>query len=165
MKREAPPAALVITAFHESGHAVLAWHFGYAFSFVSVERDGDDLGGFMHADPDMFSFSTAREKEKTRRDWVVISQGGLAAQRLVDPQPTPFAGQADDENAHDILARLGLVSPYSGEVELGRALRPFRRRANELVRTRRSHIEALASALVERRRMTDDDVYALLALT
>lgn len=158
MKRVGAASALTSTAFHEAGHAVLAWHFSYPFKHVSIVPDGDALGGFLHADPDMFPFSTAREKEKTRREWIVISQAGVEAQRLVDPHPEPFAGQADDENAHDIANRLGLVSSVADDAELGRVLEPFRRRARRLVRERRAHIETLASALLERSRMTDEDV-------
>ena len=67
------PSELVVTAYHEAGHAVVAWLHGIKIRWVSIEQTGV-LGG--HA---AFDASVIDPKERTPESaYQIMLAGGLA---------------------------------------------------------------------------------------
>ena len=86
------------TAYHEAGHAVIAWQRKYAkkFKYVTILPDGDSLGHVLNEDYSKSDFQdvfdvTLTQRAKMSDDVVAVLAGGIAEKK--------FVGRADHRGA------------------------------------------------------------------
>lgn len=126
-------------AFHEAGHAVIAYRLGFDSFTVTIRPDhsAGTLGASTSEDDD---------DEKT----VAVLYAGLAAERLVAPESGPEHGAwGDYERAAEIL---GCDEPAAHLEE----------QAAALVQTNRAAIEAVAEALLRDEILPDDEHHVVI---
>ena len=151
------------TAWHEAGHAVTAVAYAIPFTEVAIS----DAGGGYIARPSNFDMAVewlAPEKDGAERraeDWWLFCEAGMAANRALCAkyglEYIYRGGFGDLESAGFVTTGLGFVS------------RPFHRRLKARMRQELPpllpQIEAVAAALLERRRLTEAEVRDILAAT
>jgi ATP-dependent Zn protease len=153
------------TAFHEAGHAVALFAAGLSAETVCIVPGKGYSGYCVH--PSVYEYITAnrRERRSIARDYIIVSYAGMAAQRLVDPEPNKYHGQNDDVSAFN-LSRQFQVFPrrmaYVGDELHDAFLGRLRREAEQLVRRHRRSIEVLAEALLRNKTMTGERMHALV---
>lgn len=92
---------MLLTAFHEAGHAVVAHALGRAFTRVSVIAEGDTLGRCSFRRPGPWFRPDERVDGATRRrleERIMISLAGPEAEAMV-------SGEYDGEAAEEDVAR------------------------------------------------------------
>jgi hypothetical protein len=132
---------LPLTAWHEAGHAVVGYRHGF-------------YGGPVTIVPDMAEGTLGSATGEGRPDdggemdeaYIVGRVAGAAAERLYDPRSSGAGSWSDDEQASTLLARL----PKGTE-------RRLRAEAKRLVGANRKQIEAVATALLEDKTLSEDE--------
>ena len=79
---------LETTTYHEAGHAVLAYHYGYKIKSVTIKRGEDSLGkmvadGLLKGLPHTHIEITPRDRDKMEKH-IRVSMAGIIAQKLYD---------------------------------------------------------------------------------
>jgi ATP-dependent Zn protease len=160
----APPPAVVdhrltLTAYHEAGHAVMAQLCGQQVTEVEIVGD-DELSGsvrslrFVEEDPALVDPNLPTAPVERR---LLCTVAGMVAEAMVSGRD----GWDDSSEDLDTAVRLALqvvgncerVMPYLEQV---------RDHAEDVLRHSWPAVEALASALVAKRRLTGDEVRRLL---
>jgi ATP-dependent Zn protease len=74
------------TAWHEAGHAVVAWYQGFTVTLVSVRRIGDSYGRSRHTPPADCAIPSERERESivAMAGWAAELKSGEAAEATFD---------------------------------------------------------------------------------
>jgi len=177
------PESRLKTAYHEAGHALAAYYSEHADPVhkVTVLPRGHALGITFQLPPvdrDSLSFLQYRAR-------LDVCMGGRAAEEVVYGREQVTSGamsdiQAATKAAHEMIRhcgfsdKVGLVSlPQSNEesaetramvdTEVRSFIEQAHSRAMELLQKRRSELELLARALVERETLTGDEVRELLS--
>jgi hypothetical protein len=108
---------LVVTAYHEAGHAVLAWSCGIRVSEVSIVPNKDNLGRVR------FSFTPSEQRARAEGDPMIlralslVDLGGIAAdynhwKRFPNAEPAEIpTGHFDDQLK--VRTRLALLGYHS----------------------------------------------------
>ena len=103
---------LEATAYHEAGHAVLAYHYGYKIKSVTIKRGEDSLGK-MVADgllkglrPDIEITPYGRDKMEKH---IRVSMAGIIAQKLYNKRSVR-AGH-DDGDRQSACGLLDYLTP------------------------------------------------------
>ncbi|CAI5479856.1 unnamed protein product [Closterium sp. Yama58-4] len=176
------------TAYHESGHALVALHTPHALPIhkATIMPRGAALGMVTQMPDDDFETSRTRAQMLARLD---VCMGGRVAEELVFGVQHVTSGARDDLRQATRLARqmvrecgmsdkLGPVfiesdgageGRVSGEVlrvadaEVARLLREAYARVTTLLKQHEQQLHVLAGALLERETMTADDIKKLLA--
>jgi ATP-dependent Zn protease len=127
------------TAWHEAGHAVVAWDQGFAVVLVSIRRVGNSFGRSTHTPAADCSIDSERHREN------IVAMGGWAAEQA--------SGEAGDRTYDDDdLQCLANRSPEDRlTIELGWA----EQEAARIVRSNLDRVERLAGVLLERTELSD----------
>ncbi len=148
------------TAYHEAGHAVIAWAQDVAITQVTIERDGKKLGSVEHSNPmkgldlDWDNRPMARYRvEKAIR----IALAGGIAQRKFKPRSCGGHDQSDRDNAIDLIFRITGSSEHADAY-----MNLLNIEAKGLVTKHWNLIEALARELMQRRTMSDKEIKAAI---
>jgi ATP-dependent Zn protease len=153
------------TAYHEAGHAVVADRLGYGFSTVSIIPDADDAthGRIVFSCPVLASDPnlglTLRQEERVRNNIVVTLAGGIAEERFCG-KPTDeitLGTQSDRDSVTDLAFRMA-----GSTAECQALLDWLATRADNIVTHRWPQIEAVAAALVERRRLSGTEARLII---
>jgi ATP-dependent Zn protease len=139
---EKPPNSLRRTAWHEAGHAVVAWKSGKTVVLVSIAPDRTSKGRSTH----LPGFDADSEDDRVREN--IIAMGGWAAEKA--------SGEADDGLTYDSADMLWIYAHSSEDhfdVDFGWA----EQEAERIVRENLSRVERLAAALMERTELVDAD--------
>jgi ATP-dependent Zn protease len=128
------------TAWHEAGHAVVAWERGLTVVLVSIRPEVGSFGRATHKPAGNCTIPAWREREN------IVAMGGWAAEQA--------SGEANDGHTFDggdmswVLSRIpdGRVP-----IELGWA----EQEAERIVRENMARVERLAGVLLERTELTD----------
>ncbi len=146
-------------AYHEAGHAVAAARLGRALERVSIDAEPvETCCGTPALPPGHGQEAWLREETvDIFGDWAVVHLAGAAA-------ATIGAGTADDKSAEiDIQCATDLLDYLSDDPEdTPRLVTDAAGQADQLLRASWSEIELVASALVEQRSLTADEVVALV---
>jgi ATP-dependent Zn protease len=125
------PRRRAATAFHEAGHAVVAFHLRMPVRDVSILASGDAEGRVLHyAFPSWFQpdIETGARAEKLIADRVLIALAGREAERR-------FSGRYNNAGAsHDMAAAAELAMHVNSSAEATEAyLASLQIRARDLV--------------------------------
>ncbi|OKO83746.1 hypothetical protein [Bradyrhizobium sp. NAS96.2] len=134
-------------AFHEAGHAVLAWALGLAVGRVEIAIDGDDAKG---------AADISEDASLGLLDQLAICAAGLEAQNIFDAPTHEGAGWGDYGKMVELLEDLE-------DAEQTKMVHQGHARAFELVSAHRVKVERLAMALMEKKHLGAVEVAALLA--
>jgi cell division protease FtsH len=150
-------------AVHEAAHAVIARILGITCGEVTiVSEEGYSVGHSVMNDP-RFSWERGDgSKAKAADNFAVALFAGAEAERLMFNSQTE-GDSVDRERATDCLSWAGAVknARFAGDEHFDRHEANLRRRAADLVRRYRPHIEKLAGALVERGTLTGPEADTL----
>jgi ATP-dependent Zn protease len=149
-----------LTAYHEAGHAVIAQLCGQQITEVEIIGDDDHLGSVRSLrfpepltpehDPNMPTAPVERR--------LLCTAAGMVAEAMVS------AREGWDESCEDLDAAVRLAMKVVDDCD---RVVPFleivRDHTEELLRRNWVAVETLAEALIERRRMSGEEVRRLLA--
>ncbi|WP_315729841.1 hypothetical protein [Bradyrhizobium sp. SZCCHNRI2010] len=135
-------ATLKQIAWHEAGHAVVAWDQGFTVVLVSIQKLGENFGRTMHTPAADCSIRSEREREN------IVAMGGWAAEHR--------SGEAadvtyDGSDLSCILSRIAEHAPDRMAIELGSA----EQEAERIISANIDRVEQLADELLKRQELTD----------
>lgn len=151
------------TAIHEAGHAVVGRALGVTCGDVSIDAEGDDHLGHSVMDDPRFSWERGDGAKRPIADAFCIAlYAGAEAERII--LGTADVGEGVDcERATACMAWAGVRgASFVDDEAFDRNEARLRQRARQEIMRRRATIERVAAALVERRRLTNDQVTALI---
>jgi ATP-dependent Zn protease len=131
------------TAWHEAGHAVVAWDQGFTLALVSIRREGISFGRSQHTPAADCTIPLERQRES------IVAMGGWAAELA--------SGEASDGEPYDsadlswVLSRINEHAPMQLDAELGWA----ESEAERIVSANKDRIERLADELIKREELSD----------
>lgn len=133
-------------AFHEAGHAVVAWRHGLTVEEISIRREGDSLGRTRHTpvgDPEIL-------EELRRENFVALA--GAAAEQMADP--TDDADPYDGGDLSCVWSRLHeYITEERRTVEFGWA----EQNAERIVSENAPRLDRLAELLLVRHELSDPE--------
>lgn len=152
------------TAYHEAGHAVVAWLLGLACRHVTIEPEGDSLGHVLHKkthDPKRRERLASELKPKARdRAYVeslaLCSLAGAAGAGLCIGEDFDECGaDADYGNACECLSYLTYMHGRASRdtMELDAYLAYLKYRARNMIQHNHYAVRKLAEALLVRRKI------------
>lgn len=101
-----PTAARSATAYHEAGHAVMAWKLGIALKKVTIVPDEDSAGSCYHAKIVRGRYPECDDSPHTRirmEKLAMVSLAGPVAQRLYSPRSIRHSHSSSDrKKARDV---------------------------------------------------------------
>jgi ATP-dependent Zn protease len=132
------------TAWHEAGHAVVAWEQGFTVTLVSIKAEGSSLGRSQHTPVGDCAIPAERQRENlvAVAGWAAELQSGEADE-----------GTFDSGDLTRVLNRLHQYAPSRIDVELGWA----ESEAQRIVSANLKQIERLAHELMRRGELTSAD--------
>jgi ATP-dependent Zn protease len=131
------------TAWHEAGHAVVAWEQGFTVTCVSIRPEGSRLGRSQHTPAGDGAVPSERQREN------IVALAGWAAELA--------SGEANENGTYDsgdltfVLSRLDQHAPARIEIELGWA----ESEAQRIVSANLERIERLAHEIMSREELTN----------
>jgi hypothetical protein len=129
------------TAWHEAGHAVVAWDQGFTVTLVSIRRIGDSYGRCRHTPAADCAIPSERKREN------IVAMAGWAAELA--------SGEASDGvtyDSADLTCVLSRLDPSQVAIELGWA----ECEAQRIVSANLGRIERLAIELIRWVELLDD---------
>jgi ATP-dependent Zn protease len=127
------------TAWHEAGHAVVAWDRGFTVTLVSIRPDGRSLGRSQHVPAGDCTIASERQREN------IVAMAGWAAELA--------SGEAKDSETYDsgdLTSVLNRTPEDRINVELGWA----ESEAQRIVFDNLDRVERLAHELMRREELT-----------
>jgi len=130
------------TAWHEAGHAVVAWDQGFTVTLVSIRRIGDSYGRCQHTPAADCAIQSEREREN------IVAMAGWAVELA--------SGEANGETYDSsdlswVLSGLHQHAPSRIDIELGWS----ESEAQRIVSANFDRIERLAIELIHRVELPD----------
>ena len=154
------PKTLEATAYHEAGHAVAAYHLrvGIGRSGVSI-LPNEDWHGFVHVlkgfsgEPDIEL--TAKMRLGAEKRAIVLFAGEAAQRRFRPTSVRSYHAETDRTHAVDLMSYF-----VASDRELDAYLKWLQIRAEDFVESpvNWKMIEAVAKALMDRKRLTGGEV-------
>jgi ATP-dependent Zn protease len=139
-----PVPTLRRTAWHEAGHAVVAWERGCTVVHVSVRWEGKSFGRSRHAPRGDPSISSERERES------IIAMGGWASELALRETEGHCSYDSDD-----LKSVCSWIVDHAGEDRVGIELGHAEREAERIVAENIDRIERLAEQLVRRHELAN----------
>ena len=131
------------TAWHEAGHAVVAWERGLSVVLVSIRPEGESFGRSRHTPAGECAIPAERQRE------CIVAMGGWAAEHA--------SGETNDGQTYDsadlcwVLSRIDEHAPTEVAAELGWA----ESEAERIVSANEARVERLANELLKREELSD----------
>jgi ATP-dependent Zn protease len=160
--RRLTPAQAAATAYHEAGHAVAALCLHLPIKHVTIVPENDTHGHIQIRPP--FRRSDNPEFDRSDRlrlkleTYAIFCLAGLEAQRKF--RPSSARSYHWHQDYVHVLDYLDSFAEDNDEVQVW--LRLLRIRARNLIATHWALVEALAAALMERKRLSGDEVRGVL---
>jgi len=149
-----------VTAYHEAGHAVVAWNLGARLLEIVIDvADGickhNRLINFL-LDPEIMSDFQWRRAEK----YAQILLGGEMAERVFEPSSkhTDFDGDSDRRELNDLASMLFPGSESAATEWIAN----METRSEQIVREQWNALETLACELIVHRRLSGDAAIGIL---
>lgn len=149
------------TAYHEAGHAIIAWNLGYQPTTASIEAGNDSVGQVRHENPFpgiSFKFDGSDiARLKIERAIMICLAGPLAQKRYRRSSWRRWHGAADYATATELALRA------CGSNEIASAfLKWLELRTKSLVADHWRTIERVAIALLQRSTLSHDEIASLV---
>jgi hypothetical protein len=151
------------TAYHEAGHAVIAYHVAVKVQTVTIVPGSEYLGLCHHAKVIRGKYPEADYSDRTRlrmEKLGMIALGGPIAQRLYNPRSVRRYHASSDYRAVADVA-LQVSGGSTGQAEAW--MRWLEIRTSDALRLRWIVVEALAEELMERRTLAGRTLCDLIA--
>jgi hypothetical protein len=150
---------LVTTAYHEAGHAVASVELGFPYSWAVVVEDGSGyIGPGVRLPRHWGHHFFPHGHERAEDQIVMLASGPLAEERESEQHIDPLRGSLDPRNDWSkVKQRYDVLQP---DTDLDALIE----RSRALIARRWRDVEFVATALVERHRMTSAEVLAEIAL-
>ena len=149
------------TAYHEAGHAVAAWKLGYRPIIVSIAAASKSVGEVRHESPfpgNSLEFDGSDLARLRVERAIIIRLAGPIAQKRYRPTSwRRWQGGADYAVAADLALRV-----YGSGKIASAFLKWLDLRAQQLIEDHRSAVERLATALMKRGMMNQEEVAAFM---
>jgi hypothetical protein len=154
-------AQVEATAYHEAGHAVIAYVLGYRPQCVTIVPTADTAGHIIHTNP-LHGFQlnpdTSDEARLRIESLITICFAGPIAQKRYNPRSWR---RAHGEWDYEKIAELGLR--VCGSAEQASAFIRWREIvACDMVRAHWPHIQLVAGRLLERENLSHADLDAII---
>jgi ATP-dependent Zn protease len=134
-------------AYHEAGHAIVAWALGLRVHRIMIGIAGDLTAG--EADIE-------EKRSMSLVDRIAICSAGVDAQELFDAPTNDICAISDMGKIYD------LIGEYNEQV--GSCLRQIGfQKSREILKQHRDKVARVAQALVERMELTKAEIDALLS--
>ena len=152
---------LLATAYHEAGHAVIAFHEGISLTSASIIKS-DGWDGMVHYENPFgrSNFETTRSdanRLKAER-YARATLAGYFAQRKFDRRTVrSWHAHSDRHKAADIMEYF-----VASDLELNAWLRLLEIQAKQILEIRWPDVRALAMQLMERKKMNGRQIRACL---
>lgn len=162
------------TAIHEAGHVVVAHLLGLACNEVALTRDEteetDEYGHVCHPHPAFgYKCSSLRERQGILRDQSIADCAGLAAEHVFFGVPLDAENENSQFDFQNVIQyeREGLRmrrgrGGYIGDDATWRYISRQLAKAKKLVKDHRDTIQRFADTLVERKKLSSEEVKELL---
>jgi hypothetical protein len=159
---------LRVVAYHEAGHAVAAWSLGVGLRDITIVPRADALGSVKHArifskrvheHLELLTSLRSFEGETGALRTAVISLAGIVAQRRYAPRSVPNANWDSDYAGANLMAERVCCGD---EKEMQHWYRRAFRRTERLIEWRWPAVEALASALLKKRKLSGKEAIAAI---
>ncbi|MEX1311381.1 MAG: hypothetical protein AB1Z65_13240 [Candidatus Sulfomarinibacteraceae bacterium] len=160
MSREPGSPGLLMTAYHEAGHAVMAQLCGQQITEVEIIGDDDHAGSvrslrFLEEQPSEHDPAIPTAPIERR---LLCTVAGMAAESMAGGR------SVWDEGSEDLDAAVRLAMQVVGDCErVLPYLETVREHAEQLLRVNWVAVERLAGVLVETRRLSGEEVRKLLS--
>jgi ATP-dependent Zn protease len=157
-------AELKRTAYHEAGHAFVAWREGLPVKRVTIKPHDGLLGAVHHGsgfmakqldDIDMAEITPAIRGKLEKHIRVLLA--GWLAERRYDRTANEQLAHTDFRNAIDYMM---MMTNSQREMDLHFAL--LRHQTTTMLRIGWPHVKALAAALLERETLRGKDIVAII---
>ena len=144
------------TAYHEAGHAVMHIHLGVPFIDVSIISEEGSNGRVKTSTEGLDSSEMSADEIEAN---IYALFGGMAAEELKFGEISRGIGDITDTEGdyRQISDHLMTLGEFDGE--------PFFLRTKEILTTRWSDVEAIAQALLAKKRITFNEVLSTLAVS
>jgi len=150
-----------LTAYHEAGHAVVAFALGLPYRTISIKRDTDTLGRvhFFKMPSARAEYDTSYRQRGRLEPRIMSTLAGAIAEEIVKGTAGKLGAQKDREDAAELASRF-----TSSSREQQAYLKWLNVRTEELLRQRISlhRLHALAQELLVRKEMTGRECRAFL---
>jgi ATP-dependent Zn protease len=133
-------------AYHEAGHAVVAWALGLKVGQLAIAIGGDDAKG---------SADIEHDHASPMIDRIALCVAGIDAQELFEAPTHEYAGMGDFGKVNELLEGFDEIAG----LDLRRA---GYQKARELLTTHKDKVVLLAKALMDRGEIDQDAVTDLL---
>jgi ATP-dependent Zn protease len=140
-------------AFHEAGHAVVAWHLGVPVSDIAIGIGCDDTKGYAQIGSDQSHLPLI--------DRLAIWLAGIEAQDFFHAPTHENAGTYDVDKATQIVGE-GVYDREIPEAEIQRLLDAGQARARELIVGNEVRCRRLAARLEEREQVSAEEFRHLM---
>jgi hypothetical protein len=152
---------LEATAYHEAGHVIARWHFGYPIDRVTIVPAGDYTGAVEGTSPieglELDLDASEGTQQHTRQAVMVLLAGAEAQVRYSPESFHEYHASADYSLAIDLLLYLGGTGERA--TAIGDTLTA---QTKVLLAQHWPLVETLAKKLLESKVMPGSDVLALL---
>lgn len=141
---------LTTTAYHEAGHAILAWAAGYMVQVVSIEEIDDSLGRLQFVPLPPGETNTMRS--------IIMGAGGMAADMIHWQENGEAAGEfmeggdGDRDKMEIQLYSLGFRDPIAVELCIHAAINYMRRDGVWML------VDEIAQALLSDQTLSSDQI-------
>ena len=149
------------TAYHEAGHAMMAWHEGLRINEISIVPDDDSSGRILHANPlrgihlDIDGSSRARIRAESS---IRVCLAGAIAQRRFNPHGFRYHHcQSDYDQATDVVLYI-----VGSNEEANAYMNLLEIQTRQIVAVHWKLVDHLARALLERRRLGRKEIRATI---
>lgn len=157
---------LEATAYHEAGHAVVAWRIGMKFRRVTIEPDGGSLGHMLHAKHPKWFNPEVEFSDRIRlrcESHIIVSYAGQLAQARFRGRRPRWGMESDNHWANEMASRLMSQQMIRGSNETFVAFQKFCwQRSLDTVNERWLEIGELATALLERKTLSYDEALKVI---
>ena len=155
-------------AYHEAGHAVIAWCFGRRIEHVTIVPSGDSGGHILYRTDRVFEWE--RPTETWLRVELLCTMAGPVAQNLelgenawgvgsgIDPD-VGVLKDSDADTAGDLLLR---IDESREDIESGAASEKFEREVQHLLDEFWPEVQRVAEALLKERTLSQERLAELL---
>ena len=149
-----------VVAYHEAAHAVVAIFLGYPIGKVTIVAEQDCTGACEVDYGCAYRVLWGSRSAEDKRDAASVTVGllaGIAAEIRLTGHYDEHQCSVDTDTAYDLARE---VARREADAYYERALK----KAKRIVKSQWYRIGLLASALLERKTLTDEEVYAVIGL-